>query len=237
MKDYGLPKWPQMLVSGRAVTPDQAKEIIRRTDNFMTSGYGGNDHAWNRRTKQLLGMPDDDFSVTKDYTADQRNALWRKIDAWREAWGVIHTEYVRNSWLSCSFIGGPHGWCRPDGRIGFTDNVGKWPSAEDVTKDWQTLATAFPFLRLAATLMSGECCDDHRAPVCTILVRGGEATTVDGDLALHAEFGMLNTGSTDVTALAMSLALPPSLREHYPIPDTWWREWEARGREVAAKLA
>lgn len=35
--DRGLPKWPQMLVTGASVTKEQALEIIRRTDSFFSS--------------------------------------------------------------------------------------------------------------------------------------------------------------------------------------------------------
>ena len=46
-----LPKWPQMIVTGKRVTVDQAKEIIFRTDSFLSdaSDYsGGNARNFNR---------------------------------------------------------------------------------------------------------------------------------------------------------------------------------------------
>jgi hypothetical protein len=235
-KDYGLPKWPQMVVSGRPVTADQAMEIIRRTDSFLCNGYGGNDHDWNARMKHRLGMPDTDRMTAENSTPKQFHAAWGRLEAWQRAWGCIETEYVHNNWLSTAFIGGPHGWCRPDGRIEYSDNVGKWPSAESVESDWRTLATEFPFLHLAATLMSGESCEDHRRPVCTILVREGAVTLVDGDLRHHAEYGLPNTSGRDLMSMAMSLHLSPRLREHHPIPEDWYEKWEAIGRAVAAGL-
>lgn len=45
-----LPKWPQMIVTGKPVTIDQAKEIIFRTDSFLTSSdefAGGNNREFN----------------------------------------------------------------------------------------------------------------------------------------------------------------------------------------------
>lgn len=235
-KEYNLPKWPQMLVSGRPVTEDQAKEIIRRTDSFMRYGHGGNDHEWDADLKRRLGMPNDDYGATRDMTPEQRNAHWRRLRAWQEAWGCVETEYVTNSWISCAFIGGPHGWCHPDGRIQFADNVGKWPSSEAVLTDWSALAGEFPFLHLAATLMSGESCEDQRAAVCTILVRGGEAVLVDGDLSHHAEYGMVSTGGRDPVTMAMTMHLPPRYREHYPIQESWYAEWAERGQAIAREL-
>lgn len=42
-------KWPQMLTTGEKLTVDQAKEIIRRTDDFFSSlseFSSGNDHNY-----------------------------------------------------------------------------------------------------------------------------------------------------------------------------------------------
>ena len=56
LKDRYLPKWPLMYTTGKPVTQEQAKEIIRRTDTFFI-GYSGNNRAYNQRVRRLLGMP------------------------------------------------------------------------------------------------------------------------------------------------------------------------------------
>jgi len=119
----GLPKWPQHYVTGVPVTVEQAKEIIRRTDTFFEGGgYGGNNHKFNRRIRTLLGMPPDFMDEPKKQeTPEETAAYWVRRDqmhqAFRERWRPVSTEYVHNSWVSCAFIGGPHGWCHPDGQI------------------------------------------------------------------------------------------------------------------------
>ena len=54
--DRGLPKWPQMLVTGASVTKEQALEIIRRTDSFFSYPHG-NDHAFVEEAVRLVGFP------------------------------------------------------------------------------------------------------------------------------------------------------------------------------------
>jgi hypothetical protein len=140
------------------------------------------------------------------------------------------TEYVQNSWISTSFIGGPHGWCWPDGRIAYVDNVGKWPSVEAVLRDWSTLAEAFPFLDLAATLINGECCEDT-VPIVTILVKGGVTSVEDGSLRFHAAFpAAVPRFDTDFDRIFDLEHSYEHSYEHGPIPDAWYMEWEKRAR-------
>lgn len=230
----GLPKWPQMVVTGARVTEEQAKEIIRRTDRFFQHGYGGNDHQYNLVVKLLLGMPvykrehGLDSMVAADLgielpVADSWKEIYEAEDRWREQWGVVPTEYVNNCWLSSAFIFGPHGWCHPDGQIGYLDNVGKWPSVEEVFSDWQALAKAFPYLDVGITLMSGESGEDNTTPVVSMVVKNGEVTLVEpGD---HVHEGHVQPHiDRGFESAAADLAKPPRLREH-GIPNEWLVEW------------
>ena len=47
----GLPKWPAIVVKGKPVTEDQAKEIIIRTDSFY---FGCNDRAWESKINSMV---------------------------------------------------------------------------------------------------------------------------------------------------------------------------------------
>lgn len=190
----GLPKWPQMRVAGPPISADQASEIIRRTDSFIIHGYDGNDRSWNRYVRAILGIPQDrDFNWPQDDASEEERAAFREdmnnhyaaVAKWREDWGCIETEYVHNSWISSSYIGGPYGWCHPDGRIYYGDNVGKWPSPEQLVQELALLATHFPFIDLEAVFMSGESCEDT-VPVFGLIVRAG---TVDVQLPGEHEFG------------------------------------------------
>lgn len=168
-----LPKWPQMIVTGMPVTVDQAKEIIRRTDTFFSWPWGaGNDRLYASRVCEALAIPPD--------------GQWEEQNTWRDRWEFVSTEYVLNSWIAGSFIGGPHGWCHPDGRIGFVDNVGKWPSVEDVLGDWMVLADTFTFIQAGITLMSGESCEEGVEPLVKFRVSGGKAWVVDLAEDVHA---------------------------------------------------
>jgi hypothetical protein len=89
MNDIILTKWPQMIVWGDPVTIDQAKNIILRTDSFITSmsNYsGGNNHNWNKRIKSILGT---DMFYKLDNWFEYENIL-------RERIGYINLEYYYN---------------------------------------------------------------------------------------------------------------------------------------------
>jgi hypothetical protein len=180
----GLPKWPQMVVTGERVDMKQAKEIIRRTDSFFTCGYGGNDQDFDAEIANLLKIPHvntygDKKNPYAQHEGESFHDFWERCDKWKADWGCLETQYVRNSWISSSFVGGPSGWCHPTGRIGHVDNVGKWPSCEDVRDDWKIIAEAFPFLKVGVTLHSGESCEDGIEPVCSLMVEAGTVIPVN----------------------------------------------------------
>lgn len=186
--DVYLPKWPQMLVWGPAISAQQAMEIIMRTDSFWESaGTGGNNEHFQQRLCAQLGLP------RRDYSNPQQE--WMPIaKAWQEFQeniGYVDTTYVDNDWISSCYIGGPHGWCHPDGTIRYTDNVGKWPSLEEILDDWQKIAQAWPFLELEAALMSGEHCDADTKIQAVISVSQGKAEAFDSTYPFLARFNMV----------------------------------------------
>src|SRR4029079_13695404 len=105
-----LPKWPQMLVTGTRLSEDLALEVIRRTDSWFVWGNGCNDYDGDHRLAQRFrmhhyrycenGVPPEGWEAYEAYRAH-----------WKEKWGALETDYVRNSWIGSSFIYGPHGWC------------------------------------------------------------------------------------------------------------------------------
>ncbi len=226
----GLPKWPQMLVTGEVITVERAKEIIRRTDSFFGWFGGGNDRAFTRKLKQALRIPLDRF----DYEADpgvpkegELDARMRAVDRWREIWGFIGTEYVHNSWLQCAYVYGPYGWCHPDGIIGYTDNVGKWPSCEAVLADWKTLAAEFPFLDIGVTLFDEEHGSEKRAPVVSFRIKDGAATVVDPAASnVHASHTPAEQRTEYNTKMAVyAIATRPAAERETAIPWHWVLEW------------
>jgi hypothetical protein len=176
----GLPKWPALIVVGKSVTPEQAKEILIRTDDLS---FSTNDHEF---AKQLIEYT---YKVRKsknlyhthlwDYFADN----WKRSDR-REKLikGKVHSlslEYLHNSRITTCYVGGPHGWCDWDGHIGTnTYNIGKYPSVECVYEEWATIADAFPYLDLQCQLLNQEICGEpeQARPIIQYDVRNG---TVD----------------------------------------------------------
>jgi hypothetical protein len=227
----GLPKWPQMVVTGPRLREDLALEVIRRTDSWFVSGHDCNDHDGDRHLARRFRMPHyHDYAERHPDGFDWR-AHWDRCERWKKAWGVIETNYVRNTWIGSSFIHGPHGWCHPDGQIYYIDNVGKWPSVEEIRADWQTLATTFPFLTLTATLMSGESCEDGTSAVVAIAVADGQARLMEPSVGYRAprrEFG-------PDTVVALS-AFHPAQRERYPFREDVLLAWEKKAHEVDAEI-
>ncbi len=210
-----LPKWPQMLVWGTPVTPEQAMEIIRRTDTFFTSGYGGNNREFDNRAAAAVGMPYHDYGSTEK---TDFHAFWEAQEKWRTDWGTIDTEYVHNSWVSCAFIGGPHGWCHPDGKLHYTNNIGKWPDASEVFDDWAKLAAAFPFVDLDAVLMDREEGEDGPKQVAVVFsIKDGEVTASTTAVPFE-RFGVtldqVDQGSFNMAAAVAAIAFGNRGREN-----------------------
>jgi len=212
-----LPKWPQMIVWGESITTEQAYDIIMRTDSFLCdiSEYGGgNNREWNKWAKQTLGIAAvmDMLERLYENPADRHQKQWQLDDRFKALAGIVSTSYVTNDWASSAFIFGPHGWCHPDGTIGFADNVGKWPSVQDVLEDWHHIAVAFPYLNLTATLMSGESCEEGTVPVVSIRVNNGQAMLSDP---------VLPEEPVEQRNIANSFAGFGSYRREQGLPDEW----------------
>jgi hypothetical protein len=200
---HGLGKWPQMLVTGKNVTVDQAKEIIFCTDPFFTDAYcysGGNDKKFNENYRKISGL--DTLVVDGEpHDAADPQTDWDAVEELRKILGVFAHEYVATDWGSSCFIYGPHGWCHPDGRIHYEDNIGKWPSIEQVYAEWSEVAKKFPFLDLTVTLMNDERLAPERLAVINLRVLDGEVSLEAPDDSMHTiefdddrEFAVKETG-------------------------------------------
>lgn len=226
--NLGLPKWPAMIVRGTPVTPEQAKEIIRRTDRSFQRGISGNDHEFNRRLAVRLGLPKSlhpwDARENKSFGSETFRAELEEEEAWKVCWGVIETEYVKNDWIASSYIGGPHGWCSPNGTISYNENVGKYPGIGDIRDDWTKIAEAFPFLELTATLMDREWSEEGENPIVTLRVSKG--TVVVGPPEPIPESPTpLPTIGDHVDRLVSSRFARPGYE--CGIPADWIEEWGA----------
>lgn len=232
----GLPKWPQMIVTGTKVTKEQAEEIIRRTDSFYTWGLGNN-HWFIEEAKIALCLPEEpEGRLGTDEYFKLANEYYEKKNAFLEAIGFINTNYVENDWISCSCFGGPHGWCHPDGEIGYCNNIGKWPSVEEVFNDFVKIAAAWPFLELEVTLMNKEECEEDSKPVVSFLIRNGTVEPVDpAERNLREEFNRSFPKSTpmfDDENEAIIAILDPSNNRENAIPMETLIRWGEINKEA-----
>ena len=199
-KDFferGLPKWPALIVTGKAVTKEQASEIIIRTNGDSSC----NDNEFSNRVAELIydvKIPD---HLIHNY--DQVNtAIEKKLgieegeerEKWSKVWGyrdekraeleIIELSYLHNSRICSSWIGGPHGWCDWEGNIECSNyNIGKWPGIEEVYNEWKKIAKAFPFLDLRCQLANHEASSpemsENPGPVVEFIVKGGKVKMVE----------------------------------------------------------
>lgn len=158
-----LTKWPRLLVAGSPVTPEQADEILVRTANLYLLDV--NDKAWAHLVYAAFGLDPGKYA---NATTESIQAVTAELDVLPLTW--LYTSRIASSW-----IGGPHGWCDWDGRIGTsTYNIGKNPDRESLLADWVMIANAFPFLDLTAQLLADEGQGDAPA-VAQWRVREGNA--------------------------------------------------------------
>jgi hypothetical protein len=160
-------KWPRLIVVGEPVTEDQADQILVRSQSWWH--LFSNDREWRREVTALA----EEFGYPSEVEPGTAQAIPRtlQVQQWTERHGMLGLEYLSNDRIMSSYIGGPHGWCDWNGRIGSTGyNIGKWPSDEEVTEEWQLIAWAFPFLDLTA-----QCIDDEGEGVLAAewRIRGG----------------------------------------------------------------
>lgn len=193
-----LPKWPALTVVGEKVTPEQAMQIIIRTNGGVW--FSSNDKEFTRDLYKALGVETDESGHPRDYTA---------LDAVEERYQIISPlEYLCNQQIVSAFIGGPHGWCNWNGDIFCNSyNIGKWPDAEVVLNEWAKIAEAFPFLSLKSQLFSGEVGDPDSVvvPVVEFQVSHGEVT------AFLPEGTLVPTVSNISVSAVSSLIILPAI--------------------------
>ena len=228
----GRSKWPQLKLTGKPVTVEQAKDIICRTDSFigwMSQYGGGNNRPWNEwahATMHMTPIFELDKHMFGEHEIEGFTQFYYEVrDEIRKQLNFVSTEYVNNSWLSCSYVYGPHGWCSPTGQLCFVDNVGKWPSVKEVFEDLVTIAEAFPYVEMTATLMNAEHCEDVIQPVVTFIVKDGKVVMTDEHDAHHFE-----VTPPDRSDEAMVKRLMGGYEQG--VPDSWIEEFGAKFEPV-----
>ena len=154
-------KWPCCIITGEPITHEQAMQIIWRTDSTMDAwsmNWKGNDQDWSEWFCKIMKAPkrSNYKGLEGDAFREAINKQGELCEHFNSLLGHIDLEYLCNDQINSSYIYGPNGWCHPDGYIGYSDNIGKWPSIEEVYQELQTIVKAFPFLIMSVTIMDGE---------------------------------------------------------------------------------
>jgi hypothetical protein len=179
-----LPKWPAFVVKGKKVTREQAMEIIIRTDSLH---FSTNDHEFAKQLfeatyglkakKGMCHISLYDFFRKENSTFEFQKMQDLENTVKLELGNISNAlSYIDNQQIVSAWVGGPHGWCSWDGYIGCnTFNIGKWPSIEEVLKEWKIVAKTFPFLELKCQLFSGEQCEeDENEPLVEYAIKNGK---------------------------------------------------------------
>lgn len=146
---------------------------------------------------------------------NSENAYYQAFEDFNLKVGRIDTEYVGNSWFSCPFIGGPHGWMHPDGTIGYADNVGKWPSVRTIYNDWKKIGKAFSQLNLKVTLMSGESCEDCTHPLVTMELKNGKIKITENHIDNSVVINQGRKPGSDLLEMSQKFGRIDDTRENF----------------------
>lgn len=229
--DIALPRWPQLIITGKSVTIEQAKEIIFRTDPFVTCSdgcMGGNDRKFNEAYIKAAGF-DKLENTLIDKDGNERKIFdYPKYEAFLDKVEFIDLQYVYNRFASSAFIYGPAGFCHPDGRIHFTHNVGKSPNVEDVFDDFVKLAKAFPFLDMKAALYSDEECvgfDEGKKFIVGFIIKNGSVEITLENLNLEKNITFMSEDEEDAI---FNKIMSGDYSAERGLPKEWYSDFSQR---------
>lgn len=151
-------KWPGLIARGESVEPDLAAEIIIRTTLYPVST---NYHEFDFKIAKRLDLLENDLK--HPYVLGNTN--FDKLRDFNVRNNILNLEYLGNSQIGSSYVGGPHGWISWDGKIETTCyNVGKWPSSEQIHKECELVAKTFPQLTVVFELIDREWFEERDEP-------------------------------------------------------------------------
>jgi len=115
---------------GKRVNFEQAKEIIRRSDNYFRGHLQPRSSSFDAEVLKIFKIDDD----MRSYTLEGKDYI-----------GCLNFD---NWW----FYERPCGWCHPDGTIGTNAITQKYPNMKELVEEWSEKAEAFPFLDLVIAM-------------------------------------------------------------------------------------
>lgn len=159
-------KWPGLFASGEKVPKELASEILFRTSRWPLCT---NDHLADFQVAFWLDLITEEakerYEKTGEFESFIYSALsYEKLGSFREKYKILDLEYLGNSQIASSWIGGPHGWMDFEGNVGCSNyNVGKWPSLEELLEEAKVIAEAFPTLKVTFKFLGCEWCETDSA--------------------------------------------------------------------------
>lgn len=134
-------KWPAARMIGPEVSPENAREFIRRTDKALIGEGFTNDRLFERQLKALIGFDEPSPNERVDWAK-----RYARQEAYANAFGHVSLEHLGSQWVQCAWVGGPNGPVSPTGRVSLAKNFGKYPSETEIEDDLTKIAEAFPWL-------------------------------------------------------------------------------------------
>lgn len=227
-----LPKWCGSFATGEPVTPEQAREVVFRTDIAvvqMRKGPFSGHFGWH----DLPGYLDeyryeaeaDDLLAGAGPPSgyDRGTARYDAREAWLREMRVLATNHVHVDWLYSASSEGPSGWVSPQGRIDHQGwDVGKWPTGETLLEDWREIAAAFPFLDLVWSVYDPLATRDRPVMLADFVVADGRVELRSPDPRRHRREPQAEEPVGEYGAPAW--------------PWHWFDEFAVRSRAAAAKV-
>lgn len=237
--NISLPKWPQLIIVGEQITVEQAKEIIFRTDMFLTCSdnyVGGNDREFNEAYIKAAGFDKLENTFIGQDGHERKIFDYPKYETFLDSVGFIDLNYVYNRFASSSFVYGPAGFCHPDGKIHFTHNIGKYPSVEDIFEDFLKLAKAFPYLDMKASVYSDEECvsfEDGKKFLLSFIIKNGSVDITFENQNLEKQVSSLSEKEEDEI---FSKIMSGDFSAERGLPQEWYVEFANRIKIAIEKI-
>lgn len=155
MEPYITAKWAGLLVVGESVSKNQAAEIIVRTTRWPLDSN-------NKKVDEIFNNLISNPKEFKKYLQHIR---------------PLNLDLLINERITTCYYAGPKGWINWDGRIFANSyNVGKYPSIEQITEEWETIAKEFKFLDLKCQVINQEIHENHPTPTAQWNIKNGNVT-------------------------------------------------------------
>lgn len=155
--DMVIGKWTKMYLVGKQVTQEQAKDIISRTDKFITGvslfPYNTKRHEW---INSVLGYTNiiSHWDASNEFNDDpitweHEDVIDKSKERVYESLGLIELDFFQSNYYADNITSTQSNWIHLDGNIFYEGPVsGCNVTIYDLYVNLEKLAKAFPYLEL-----------------------------------------------------------------------------------------